>query len=299
MAPITNCMKEERFHWTPKATAAFALIKMKLTTAPILAFPDFSETFELHSDASKIGIGAVLSQRGRPIAYYSEKLAGARSRYSTYDMEFYAIMLAIKHWRHYLIHREIILFTDHDALRHLDSQAKVSSQHASWIAYLQQFTFSIRHQSGKSNRVADALSRLHSVLTVMSSLVAGFSVLADLYPTDKFFGRVFIEATNGVSGDYALQDGFLFKGLRLCIPDCSLRLKIIHELHNKGHVGRDHKLATSSYFWTSMRRDVERFVERCHTCQLAKGKASNTGLYLPPPIPTQPWTDITLDFVLG
>ena len=123
----------------------------------------------------------MLSQRGRPIAYYSEKLAGARSRYSTYDMEFYAIVQAIKHWRHYLVHQEFVLFTDHDALRHLDSQAKVSSRHTSWIAYLQQFTFSIRHQSGKTNRVADALSRRPSVLTVMYTSVTGFSALADLY----------------------------------------------------------------------------------------------------------------------
>ena len=241
------------------------------------------------------------TQRGRPIAFYSEKLAGARSRYSTYDVEFYAIVQAIKHWRHYLVHREFILFTDHDALRHLDSQAKVSARHASWIAYLQQFTFSIRHQSGKSNRVADALSRRHSVLTLMNTSVPGFSVLADLYPTDKFFGRIFLEATNGVTGDYTIHDGFLFKGLRLCISDCSLRLKIIHELHNEGHVGRDRtlQLTTTSYFWPSMRRDVERFVERCHVCQLSKGKASNAGLYLPLPLPTQPWTDISMGFVLG
>lgn len=123
-----------------------------------MVLPDFDLTFELHCDASKLGIGAMLSQQGRPVAYYSEKLAGARGRYSTYDVEFYAIVQAIKHWRHYLVHIDFVLFTDHDALRHLDSQAKVSSRHATWIAFLQQFTFVIRHQSGKTNRVADALS---------------------------------------------------------------------------------------------------------------------------------------------
>lgn len=81
--------------------------------------------FELYFDASKLCIGAVLSQQGRPIAYFSEKLLGARGRYSTYDVEFYAVVQAIKHWRHYLVHQEFIRFTDHEALRHLDSQMKV------------------------------------------------------------------------------------------------------------------------------------------------------------------------------
>ena len=216
-------------------------------------------------------------------------------------MEFYAIVQAIKHWRHYLVHREFVLFTDHDALRHLDSQAKVSSRHASWIAFLQQFTFSIRHQSGKTNRVADALSRRHGLLTTMHTSVSGFASFADLYESDPFFGRIFREVQQGLQSDFTLQDGFLFKGLRLCVPECSLRLQIIRELHHEGHVGRDRtlQLVVTSYFWPSLRRDVERYVERCRTCQLAKGKASNAGLYLPLPIPTQPWTDVSMDFVLG
>lgn len=61
-------------------------------------------------------MGAVLSQQGRPIAYYNEKMAGARARYNTYDVEFYAIVQAIKNWRHYLAHKEFVLFTDHVAL---------------------------------------------------------------------------------------------------------------------------------------------------------------------------------------
>lgn len=151
-------------------------------------------------------------------------------------------MQAIKHWRHYLVHQEFVLFTDHDALRHLDSQTKVSARHAAWISYLQQFTFSIRHQSGKTNRVADALSRRHGLLTTMHTQVVGFAALADLYPSDPFFGKIFLDVLNGVRGDYTIQDGFLFKDLRLCIPDCSLRLHIISELHNEGHVGRDRTL---------------------------------------------------------
>lgn len=263
--------------------------------------PDFSQAFELHSDASKVGIGVVLSQLGHPIAYYSEKLSGACTRYSTYDIEFYAVVQAIKHWRHYLFHREFVLFTDHDALKHLDSQAKVSSRHATWVAFLQQFTFTIRHQAGKLNRVADALSRRHSLISTMHTTVRGFSTFADLYCSDPYFAKILSDVSSGWTLDFSLHDGFLFKENQLCIPNCSLRLQIIKELHDEGHVGRDRtlQLVTNSYFWPSLRRDVVHFVECCRACQIAMGAASNAGLYLPLPVPTQPWTDISMDFILG
>lgn len=152
MAPITECMKGGKFVWILEANKAFDEIKAKLTTTPILILPDFSCVFELHCDASKLGIGDVLSQNGRPVTYFSETLGGTRTRYNTYDVEFYAIVQAIRHWRHYLFHKEFILYTDHDGLKHLGSQEKVSSRHAGWISYLQQFTFVIRHQVGTQSR---------------------------------------------------------------------------------------------------------------------------------------------------
>lgn len=87
----------------------------------------------------------------------------------------------------------------------------------------------------------------------------------------------------------------------MCVPDCSLRLCIIRELHDEGNVGKDLtlQLVVASYFWPTLRRDVERYVERCRICQQSKGKASNAGLYLPLRIPTQLWTDASMDFVLG
>lgn len=279
MAPVTDCMKSTSFCWTPEAESAFQTIKTKLTTAPVLILPNFSVAFELHCDASKNGIGAVLSQASRPVAFFSEKIAGSRLRYSTYDVELYAVVQAVKHWRHYLFHQEFVLYTDHDALKHMGSQDKVSSRHASWFGYLQQFSFVIKYKAGMLNKVTDALSRRHSLLTTLHGSVTGFEVLPELYPLDPFFGKIWNDASLGIDDKYLVYDGFLFRGVQLCIPECSLRLKLIHELHGEGHIGRDRtiKLVSSSYFWPTLRRDVERFIVRCGICQAVKGKATNAG----------------------
>ncbi|XP_031375376.1 uncharacterized protein LOC116189794 [Punica granatum] len=148
MAPLTDCMKSGKFAWTEEAEKAFQLIKMRLMTALILVLSDFAQPFELHCDASKVGIGAVLSQNNRLVAYFSEKLSRAKLKYNTYVVEFYAVVQAVRHWRHYLFHREFVLYTDHEVLKHLHRQDKVSPRHASWIAYLQRFSFVVSTSRG-------------------------------------------------------------------------------------------------------------------------------------------------------
>ncbi|GJZ96146.1 putative nucleotidyltransferase, ribonuclease H [Tanacetum coccineum] len=275
MAPLTDCMKGKSFVWTKEAESAFQVVKEKLTTAPILVLPDFSKVFELHTDASKVAIGGVLSQGGRPVAYFSEKLTEPKSRYSTYDLEFYAVVQAVKHWRHYLFHKEFVLFTDHDSLRHIRTQDKVSHKHGRWRGV---------------NRFVS-----------MQVDVPGLDVICEQLTLDPYFSNVLQGVQSGQYPDFNIHDGFLFKGNQLCIPDTSLRLKIIKELHGEGHVGRDRtlKLVQASYFWPTMRKEVDRYVKRCRICQVSKGTATNAGLYMPLPVPLQPWVDISMDFVLG
>ena len=108
-----------------------------MTQAPVLALPDFSKVFQVTCDASRVGIGGILSQEGHPIAYFSEKLCEARMRYSTYDKEFYVVVQSLRYWRHYLLPKEFIIFSDHEALKYLNSQQKLSARHVRWLEYLQ------------------------------------------------------------------------------------------------------------------------------------------------------------------
>ena len=134
------------------------------------------------------------------------------------------------------------MYTNHEAWKHLHDQDKVSARHASWVAYLECFTFMVKHKSGVTNRVADAVSRRRSLLNRMTIEVTGFNSFAELLEDDPFFSNILARVRAGERTEYVLQDGFLFRGNQLCILDYSLRDQVIKELHGEGHMGRDRTL---------------------------------------------------------
>jgi hypothetical protein len=108
--------RHKYFHWIEEAEKIFMLLKENITGQPVLVLPDFSKTFQVRCDASEFMIGAFLSQDNRPVAYFSEKLNETKMKYSTYDKEFYPVIQALKKWRHYLVPKESVLYSDNQAL---------------------------------------------------------------------------------------------------------------------------------------------------------------------------------------
>ena len=154
-----------RFKWTLECQHSFEELKYKLTTAPVLAYPDFSKPFILDTDASDFGIGGVLSQKGNDgeehvVSYASRSLSKAERRYCVTRRELLAVVVFTQHFRPYLLGREFTLRTDHGSLTWLQSFKDPEGQLARWLEKLQQFSFNIVHRQGKSHRNADGLSRL-------------------------------------------------------------------------------------------------------------------------------------------
>lgn len=304
-APLTEIVKKDvGFKWGEEQDNAFNTLKDKLCSAPILCLPDFTKTFELECDASGIGIGAVLMQEKRPIAFFSEKLNGAHLKYSTYDKEFYALVRALDVWQHYLLPKEFVIHTDHESLIHLKGQGKLNKRHAKWVEFIEAFPYVIRYKQGKDNVVADALSRRYALITTLSSKLLGFEHLKEMYATDSDFGNVYNACEHAAFKKFYRHEGFLFRGHQICVPSCSLRELLVRESHSGGLMGHFgvHKtldILAEHFYWPCMRRDVERICSKCIACRQAKSKSMPHGLYTPLTVPTEPWVDISMDFVLG
>jgi hypothetical protein len=285
-------------------------LKRKITEQPVLVLPDFQKTFQVKCDASGFAIGVVLSQEDRMIAYFSEKLNEEKVKYSTYDKEFYAIIQALKKWRHYLIPKEFVLYSDNHALQFVTQREKLNQKHAKWVESMQNFTFVIKHISGTANKVVDALIRKCLLLQEFRVKTLGFDDLKDMYASDAYFAEAYAEAESPVLRDkipwidYMIQEGLLFRGNQLCILRCSMKENLLKEKHSgglAGHFGHDKTFAklNESYFWPGMRTDVNIFVDGCRFFQHSKGSKQNAGFYHPLPIPERPWDAISMDFVLG
>ena len=164
--PLTELLKKdspEEVQWNGRTELAFQKLRQLLASTPLMRNPDFARTFIVQTDASGIGVGAVLSQgedEDRPVAYFSRKLLPREKAYSTVEKECLAVVLAVKHFQVYLIGKPFVIQTDHRALQWLQQFREKNSRLTRWSLQLQPYTFSVQHRRGQDNANADALSRL-------------------------------------------------------------------------------------------------------------------------------------------
>ena len=335
--PLTRLQSPKReFIWSDKCQEAFKGIKHDLTHAPVLKSPDLNQSFELVTDACDEGIGAVLLQDKRPVAFESRKLVPAELNYTTTEKECLAVIHALKIWRCYLEGQpkeRLTIVTDHNPLIHLPKQPVLSRRIARWSEYLQRFSFEWLYRPGRIN-VADPVSRRpndeYPIVSVNvatraskvaeSSLpVPDSSVSADVTeqsasqtaPTASFRDDIvqgyltdpwFADAQH--VSQLVEKQGLYFKHSAVVIPDhADLRKRLLHEFHNTpyaGHLGvnRTTKLIEKDYWWPTLRPDVLSHVKTCGACQRDKGATQRPfGEAQPLAVPDYQWKDISMDFI--
>jgi len=160
VSPMKQLTRQDQpFAWTDSCERCFEEMKIRLTTSLVLAIPDTAKTFEVYCDASYQGLGCVLMQEKRPVAYASRQLKVHEKNYSMHDLELAAVVFALKTWRHYLYGSQFQVFSDRKSLKYLFDQKELNMRQLRWMEYLKDYDFELLYHPGKANVVADALSR--------------------------------------------------------------------------------------------------------------------------------------------
>ncbi|GJR48455.1 putative reverse transcriptase domain-containing protein [Tanacetum coccineum] len=155
--------KKVKFDWGDKKEAAFQLLKQKLCSAPISALPEGAENFIVYCDASHKGLGVVLMENEKVIAYALRQLKIHEKNYMTHDLELGAVVFDLKIWRHHLYETKCTVFTDHKSLQHILDQKELNMRQRRWLELLSDYDCEIHYHPGKANVVADALSRKEQI----------------------------------------------------------------------------------------------------------------------------------------
>ena len=334
--PLTSLLeKNVAFVWTDERQRAFDELKKRLTTAPVLTLPDQTKRFTVYCDASKDGLGCVLMQEGRVIAYASRQLRRHELNYPTHDLELAAVVHALKIWRHYLYGQRCDIYTDHKSLKYIFTQNELNMRQRRWLELVKDYDLEIHYHPGKANVVADALSRRSYVNMAVAfqmppelceefeQLSLGFlhhtsSAAFEAVPTleaeirqhqkdDEKLQEIRELLKKGKAPHFREDDqGTLWYKNRICVPDVKdLRKLILSEAHDTAY--SIHPGSTKMYYdlkqrfwWYGMKRSVAEYVAICDTCQRVKAEHQRpAGLLQPLKIPLCKWEEITMDFIVG
>ncbi|WVZ51571.1 hypothetical protein U9M48_002704 [Paspalum notatum var. saurae] len=328
--PMTSLLeKGVPFNWTKERQAAFDELKKRLTTAPVLTLPDLTKSFTVYCDASKEGLGCVLMQEGKVIAYASRQLRKHEVNYPTHDLELAAVVHALKIWRHYLFGNKCEIYTDHKSLKYIFTQNELNMRQRRWLELIKDYDLEIHYHPGKANVVADALSR-KSYVNMAVAFQMPFELCVEFESLNLGFVHHTTVATfeaeptleqeirNHQKTDEKIQE--IREQIKLGkaphfhedeqesdrMPDVDgIKKLILGEAHDTAY--SIHPGSTKMYhdlkerfWWYGMKRAVAEYVAVCDTCQRVKAEHQRpAGLLQPLKIPESKWEEISMDFIVG
>ena len=289
--------------WTEEDSEIFNNLKSTLvklpTLCPILDLPQ-DATLHLYTDSSDKAIGAVLEHEGRPVGFFSTTLSVHECRWPIRQKELFAVIQALKHWRHLCVGRPIIVHTDHKSLERVLAQNKIQEARINrWSFFLSEFDLTFKYIPGEDNVVADALSRTYVAKEILEE--KSFDFPWEEYLQDPYWKKVIDDLAK--FPQYSRHNALLYYKERICVPPSRHEevFKLAHDGLSSGHQGvsKTQARVAKHFYWPGMYADVKRYVNTCHICAMAKNTRKLKVPTQALPVAPYPWHTVTMDLITG